>query len=87
MGVKGKEKKVRSDKKIRICPYFDQELLQKLNRLARIVGVTDSQLLLEMAQICLEHPNIINYIQDKHGLKEDDPFRTHPTYIDGKLVF
>jgi hypothetical protein len=84
--IKGKERKERSDKKIRIGPYFPKEIYQRLNRLSRIVDLTDQELLLEMAEICLSHPNIIMHIQDKH-LSKDDPFRVTPTYIDGKLIF
>lgn len=85
--ISGKERKVRSDKKVKICPYFPQEIHNRLNRLARVLDIKETDLLISMAETFLNHPQYINWIQDKHGIAKDDPFRIIPQIIDGKVQY
>lgn len=87
MKIQGKERKTRSDKKVKICPYLSQELFAKLNRLARSCDISETQLLILMAETFLNHPQYINWVQDKYGVSKDDPFRVIPQVTNGKVSF
>jgi hypothetical protein len=88
-GVKivGKERKVRSDKKVKICPYFPQELHHKINVLSRTLNIKETELIISMCDTFLNHPQYINWIQDKHDISKDDPFRIIPQVVNGKVQF
>lgn len=85
--ITGKERKTRSDKKEKICPYFPQDIYARLNRLARVLNIKETELILSMCDTFLNHPQYINWIQDKHGISKDDPFRIIPQIIDGKVQY
>lgn len=87
MKISSKERKKRADEKKRVQPYFDQDLYDKLNRLARTCKLTDAEALLFIANTFLNHPQFINYAQDYHHILKDDPFRITPIIEDGKIIY
>jgi hypothetical protein len=78
-------RKERSDKKVRVYPYFTQETFEKLNMLSRSCDTNEHELTVKMVELVLASPEGINLIQNQHGIKKDDPFRVHPLRIDGEV--
>ncbi|RKD26481.1 hypothetical protein BEP19_16720 [Ammoniphilus oxalaticus] len=77
----------RSDKKERVQSYVSSDDKQKLNRLARSCNTTESELVNEVLSYFLNHPDFINWIQDRHGVTKEDPFRIVPINDEGKLIY
>lgn len=79
------ERKVRSDKKVRVNASFTQLVHEKLDRLAAACGTTKTELAAYLVELCLNTENIINYVQEKH--RETARFRIIPSKVDGDLKF
>lgn len=77
------ERKIRSDKKVRVFPYVPQDDYKKLDRLSRACNTTPHELTVFFINMCLQHPEIINYTQDRHGVEKDDTFRLTPIKCEG----
>lgn len=79
--------KERSDKKVRIYPYLEKDLFRKIDRLSRACNVSPHELTTEILDIAMKNPTLINWLQDKHKVEVDDPFRIIPQIENGKVIF
>jgi hypothetical protein len=86
-GMKVSTKTPRSDKKTRVCPYVDQPTFTKLKRLSKACDLSPAQLTLEMIHLFVNHPDYISWIQSKHHVPADDPFRITPVVENGKVMY
>jgi hypothetical protein len=66
-----KGRKERSDKKVRVNTSLNQDSHHKLERLAFAVGMPKTVLGAEFIELCLNNPNIIEYIQKIYKPSED----------------
>ena len=86
-GVPIKGRQVRSDKKHRVQTYLTKDLHDKINRLARACGTSESKISEAALNYLLNSPEFVNWIQDKHGLSKEDPFRLRPVIDNGKVIY
>lgn len=76
----------RSDKKHKVLPALDQDTHHKLKRLALACDTNKTQLAAEIIQMVVNHPDIINWLQQKH--KGPAEFRIIPVRNqDGRIVY
>lgn len=80
-----RERRERSDKKIRVNPALTQSTHDKLERLAYACGKTKTELGGFLIDLCLNNENIVNFVQEQH--KTNAKFRIIPTKLDGELKF
>lgn len=87
--ITGKEalRKIRSDRKVKVCPYFTQNEYDKLNKLSRACNITPAALILSTMEYILNNPNAVTWLQDKHGVKADDHFRITPVIENGRVIY
>lgn len=63
-------RKVRSDKRVHVNPALDQDTHYKLQRLAFACQSKKTQLAEEIIKMAVNHPDIINWLQDCHKVSE-----------------
>jgi hypothetical protein len=66
------EKKPRSDKKHKVLPAIRPDAHKKLQKLALACSITKTQLSAEIIEMAVNHPDIINWFQDKHKVSRTD---------------
>jgi hypothetical protein len=88
MKINGKDKKPRSDKKVRVQTFIDQDLHKKLSRLSRSCNISESKMVYETLTHMLNNVAFVNWVQDKYKVTTDDPFRIIPqTDEKGKINY
>jgi hypothetical protein len=80
-----RERKERSDKKIRVNASFTNPVHDKLDRLAAACGTTKTELAAYLVELCLNDENIVNHVQFKH--RDKARYRIIPSRVDGELKF
>jgi hypothetical protein len=81
----GKPRKERKDKRERITVTIDEELHDKLKRLAFACDMSKTALSAEILRIVLNNENWINFLQDK--FQADQKYRITPVRQGGKLIY
>nr|WP_172685265.1 hypothetical protein [Bacillaceae bacterium JMAK1] len=84
MKVEGVRRK-RSDKKTRVNASLDQDTHDKLKKLAVSCDMTKTSLATEMLQVVVNHPDFINWFQNKYN--ENPQYRVIPVNEDGKVYY
>lgn len=77
----------RTDKKVRIFPYLDKDVYNKLNRLAKACDVSPHELATDMVSVLLNNPSYITWVQDRYGVEKNDSLRVIPQVENGKVYF
>lgn len=80
-----REKKTRSDKKIRVNASLDQDTHEKLKRLATSCEMTKTMLAAELIKMCVNHIDIIDFYQQRYN--KDDQYRVIPIKQDGNILY
>lgn len=81
----GKGERGQQENKVRVAPYLDDELHQRLRKLAWACNTSKADLALRIMDVALNHPGLINYLQDLYKVKKDD--RVIPVVESGKCTF
>lgn len=76
-----------NEKKTRVCPYFEQELLKKLKRISKAIDKSPAETLLEIAETFLNHPDWVKHIQRKYQLDPNDPLYVQPKIENGRVIY
>ena len=79
------ERKVRSDKKIRVNASLDEDTHRKLKKLSVSCNMTKTMLAAELIQMCVNHTDIINFFQDKYNTESE--YRVVPIKTNGKVNY
>ncbi|MFS0841335.1 hypothetical protein [Paenibacillus sp. 1P03SA] len=79
-----KARKTRSDKKTAVLVKLDADTHKKLKRLALACDLFKTPLAEEIIQLALNHPEIVNFFQQKYGA---DEFRIIPVTKDGRVEY
>lgn len=86
IGQANQERKTRSDKKHKVLPALDSDTHRKLKRLALACDTNKTQLASEIIRIVVNHPDFINWLQQKHRGPEE--FRIIPVrHPDGRVEY
>jgi hypothetical protein len=76
-----------SGRRLRVSSTYDDDLFEKLDRLACAIGISPTTLQTELVKLCLSNENIINAIQDMPKYKRKARFRIIPSKVDGEIKF
>jgi hypothetical protein len=82
-----KDRKKRSDSKVKISPYVDKETFDLANTLARCTDMSTPSLFVEIAFHMLRNPTFVNWYMDYKKVTKNDPFRITPAVVDGKMKY
>lgn len=80
-----KERKIRSDKKTRVNPSFDQDTHDRLKRLSIACDLSKTKMAEEIVKLAVNNPSIIDHLQGR--FQASDTFRIIPILKDGKVYF
>lgn len=80
-----REKKTRSDKKIRVNASLDQETHDKLKKLATSCEMTKTMLAAELIQMSVNHFDIIDFYQKQYNKNEQ--YRVIPIKQGGNVSY
>lgn len=81
-----KERKQRSDKKIRVNPSFDSDAHEKLVMLARACDITKTKMAEMIVEMVLNDEKSVQNLQDRLDVG-DSPFRITTTSVNERLFF
>lgn len=82
--MKEKDRKTRSDKKIRVNTTLPQDVYQKLKRLSIACDTKPTPLANDIIATVLNNPDWVNFFQRKYGATE---FRIVPIMVKGKMIY
>ncbi|MBP1931802.1 hypothetical protein [Ammoniphilus resinae] len=85
--TKHDKKPLGDNRKTRVCPYFEKPLLKKLKRISKAIDKSPPETLLEIAEVFLNHPEWVKYIQRKHLVDPDDPLYVQPKIENGQVIY
>lgn len=83
--MKREERKVRSDKKIRVNAGLSQDTHSKLEQLSFVVQTPKTILAATIVEICLNNPDFINYIQNINAVPNGR--RVIPVSENGEITY
>lgn len=86
-GIKITNRKKRSDKKFRVQSYVSQDIHDKINKLARCCGTSESKIVESMIEYLANNVQYVNWVQDKHSISKDDVFRIRPITENGQVIY
>lgn len=78
-------RKVRSDKKIRVNSSLDEDTHRKLKKLSLSCNMTKTMMAAELIKMCVNHPDIINFYQDQYNTEIE--YRVVPIRENGKVKY
>lgn len=89
------QKKVRaerSDKKMRLYPYVDQETTGKNLKMihtavSQFTDISIHDMTEEALDVLALSADFIEWIQDKYKVPQDHPLRVKPIYVNGKVAY
>lgn len=85
MDLTKNQRKVRSDKKTRVNPSLDQDTHTKLRKLGISCNKTKTMLAAEIITMALNHPDIVEYFQDKYNTESQ--YRVVPVKHQGRIYY
>lgn len=67
--------------------YADDDTYQKINRLSRACGVSESKIITEMCRVMANNMSFVRWIQQQHNIQPSDTFYINPSGADGRLRY
>lgn len=80
-----RDKKPRSDKKIRVNASLDQHTHDKLKKLATSCDMTKTMLAAELINMSVNHIDIIDFYQQRYN--KNDQYRVIPVKQNGNVTY